>query len=84
MTFPLLLFYGLGTILGAGIYVLTGVVASHAAQFTTLTSAVTLIIFMAISLSLIVITATERWHTKIIPGFGFLLCLALFLGAFSG
>ncbi len=53
-------------------------------SLATLTSAVTLIIFMAINLSLIVITATERWYTKIIPGFGFLLCLALFLSAFSG
>ncbi len=33
ISLPLLLFYGLGTILGAGIYVLTGVVADHAGIF---------------------------------------------------
>jgi amino acid transporter len=36
ISLPLLLFYGLGTILGAGIYVLTGVVAGHAGLFTPL------------------------------------------------
>jgi amino acid transporter len=34
ISLTLLLFYGLGTILGAGIYVLTGVVAGHAGSFT--------------------------------------------------
>jgi len=33
---PLLMLYGLGTILGAGIYVLTGVVAAHAGDQTPL------------------------------------------------
>jgi APA family basic amino acid/polyamine antiporter len=53
-------------------------------SLATLTSAVTLIIFMAINLSLLVITSNESWHTNIIPGSGFLLCLGLFLSAFSG
>lgn len=34
ISLSLLLFYGLGTILGAGIYVLTGVVAGHAGSYT--------------------------------------------------
>lgn len=36
LSLPLILFYGLGTILGAGIYVLTGVVADHAGVFAPL------------------------------------------------
>ena len=50
----------------------------------TLTSAVTLVIFMVVNLSLILITASDPWHSKIVPGTGFLLCLGLFLSAFSG
>ena len=36
LTLPLILFYGLGTILGAGIYVLTGVVVKDAGYFAPL------------------------------------------------
>ena len=36
LNLPLLMLYGLGTILGAGIYVLTGVVAAHAGDQTPL------------------------------------------------
>lgn len=80
ITFPLLIFYGLGTIIGAGIYILVGKIAHEAGDFTLYSIAIagTLALLTALSYAELsskfpqsagaALYVHKAWNTPILSG----------------